>query len=131
MKYVTIIALLSILLMPFAFAINVNIEPTHPKKGEIVKVYATGINESHDVRLEYCVGNTFCSMPTPMHYENGKWIGNFTMPNAKSVEVNILVDGETIWNETITTQEKSTPSFEIFVIISAFIAAMLIWKRKI
>ena len=64
-----------------------------------------------------------------MKYENGKWVGNFTMP-AENVDITILVDGEPVWNGTITGEEKSTPSFEIVAIIPAFIAALIIWKRK-
>lgn len=129
MKYLAALGIFALVLLPYASAMTVEWHPEHPKKGSVVTVYATlGVNESHNVKLEYCVG-TACFYPS-MKYENGKWVGNFTMP-AENVDITILVDGEPVWNGTITGEGKgNTPSFEIVAIIPAFIATLLIWKRK-
>ncbi len=129
MKYLAALGIFALVLLPYANAMTVEWHPEHPKKGSVVTVYATlGVNESHNVKLEYCVG-TACFYPS-MKYENGKWVGSFTMPDVKNLEVKILVDGEPVWNGTIKAEEKSTPSFEIVAIVPAFIAALLIWKRR-
>jgi len=138
MKYIALIAAI-IVVFPVANAMSMEWEPKNPKEGDVVKIYATlGIDESHDVRYEYCVGETFCSIPQPMKYENGKWVANFTVPNAKnlglkeikSIEVKIFVDGNITIDKNITlAKEKKTPSFEFVSVIAAGFIAIL-WRKR-
>ena len=134
MKYVGVIIAI-LMLLPYVNAAskeisNLEWKPLHPKEGDIVTIYATLPNESKDVRFEYCVGETFCSMPTSMKYENGKWIGNFTMPKAKNVEIKILVNSSVVLQANITSaEEKHTPAFEVPLIIGSFIA-LLVWRKR-
>jgi len=129
MKYVILFAVATLLVLPLVNAITVELNPQKPKKGEVVTVYATlNANQSQNVKLEYCV-NDACFFQD-MHYENGKWIGNFTMPNAKVVEVKILVDGNIVWHTNITAAEKHTPSFEAsFAIFAMFITIIMARRR--
>ncbi len=129
MKYASLLAVLAMLILPVANAITVEWSPQKPKKGEVVTVYATlNANQSQHVKLEYCIKDA-CFFQD-MHYENGKWVGNFTMPNAKVVEVKILVDGNIVWHTNITAAEKHTPSFEVsFVIFAMFIAIVMARRR--
>ncbi len=130
MKYLLALVTIALFLLPYTNAMSIDYEPKHPKKGEIVTVYATlDVNESSDVRLEYCIGDEFCSMPTPMKYENGKWVGNFTMPDAKEVEAKVLVDGNVVLHVNITAASKKTAGFE-FSVLSIALIAFLIWRRR-
>ncbi|MCD6473303.1 MAG: hypothetical protein J7K47_00110 [Thermoplasmata archaeon] len=130
MKYMLALGMVALLLLPCTNAMSIDYEPKHPKKGSVVTVYATlDVNESGDVRLEYCIGDEFCSMPTPMKYENGKWVGNFTMPDAKEVEAKVLVNGDAVMSVNITAASEKTAGFE-FSLLSIALIVFLVWRRR-
>ncbi|MCD6172102.1 MAG: hypothetical protein J7J36_06825 [Thermoplasmata archaeon] len=128
MKWIAILAVL--LLIPSIIAAvepNVSWQPEHPEKGKTVTVYVKDIQPMpENVKLEYCT-STSCHY-ADMHYENGTWIGNFTMPAASSVNLTIIADGNDIWHGDINAKTSKTPGFEFIIAISSIF--FILWRKK-
>ena len=112
-------------------AVNVTYSPEHPKVGEKVTFHVTADNAT-DVKLKYCTAEA-CYFVV-LEKQGDEWVGNFTMPE-ESVEVDIIVDGNEVWNATInaSTQENennSTPFIELPLLIASIIAVAIAIKRR-
>lgn len=130
MKWIVILAALllipSIIAEPVAKPV-VSWQPKYPERGEIVTVYATNIQPMpENVSLEYCTPS-LCFF-ADMHYKNGTWIGNFTMP-AATVNLTIIADGNEIWHGDINAKTSKTPGFEFIIVMSSMLFILLRKKK--
>ncbi|MBC7128138.1 MAG: hypothetical protein H5T45_00185 [Thermoplasmatales archaeon] len=125
------VILFLILFSSFAGAVNVTWEPSQPKVGDVVTVYAEieNVTSASVVKLKYCPNEDACFYEQ-MKYENGKWVAKFNATNEGNFEIAIIVDNNVIKEDIIKVNSKKTPGFEIILISVALLIMAKIKMHK-
>lgn len=102
-------------------------EPSHPKEGDAVMVYAEIEGNISEVKLQYCIGDTCYYLS--MEKVGELWKASFEAVKGK-IEINITAknDEQVYWNGEMMVKEKKMPGFEIFAVVIAIITMLRLKK---
>jgi len=131
MKKLMLFLLLFLFLAVNASQTKVYWEPTKPKVGDKITVYAEMEGNFSSIMLKYCPNP---SSPDVCFFEDmkkvdGKWVASFNADYEGKIEIAIIADGNVLYDGYIeVTKEKKTPGFE-FALLA--IAIAIIAKIKI